>query len=300
MKVLTIKKPYPDLMNVKKTIIINNFKTDYRGELYIYASSKVFKQSKENNELIKSLSNISLNQGYIFCKCNLVDCIYITEEFISKIKKNNLNEYICGNYESSKYAWILDDITKIKPIKTKGQTNIWNHYNEKEIMNLMESINYGWLDKYAKIHVDDFESFSTDYILQSPKMVKTNKIGVCWDQVELERNYFKSSIFDIKTYFIVHYDNNNCPTHTFLTYKKNNKYYWFEHSWEKFKGIHEYNSLKNLLIDVKNKFIKYELNNIYTNNNLVLYEYKKPKYNISVQKFFKHCESSKKILLDLL
>lgn len=158
-------------------------------------------------------------------------------------------------------------------------------------MELMDTIDYGWVDKNGHCHYDFDQSFGINYSLQAPKEVKTNKIGVCWDQVELERYYFQN--WFIKTYFIVHYVDNKCPTHTFLTYEKNNKYYWFEHSWERFKGIHEYTTQKELLIDVKKKFIKYELNNQYNKNNLVIYEYSKPKYHISVLEFYKHCEQGK-------
>ena len=82
------------------------------------------------------------------------------------------------------------------------------------------------------------------------------------------------------------------PTHTFLTYEKNNEYYWFKHSWERFRGIREYNSLKDLLKDIKDKFIKYELCDNYVLENLMLYEYKKPKYHISTQEFYVHCNNS--------
>lgn len=167
------------------------------------------------------------------------------------------------------------------------------NYNEFEIMNLMNNIEYGWLDKDNNIHniVDD--TFSSNYRLQCPKEVMKSKFGVCWDQVELERYYFEKNDFNIKTYFLVHYDNDNCPTHTFLTYEKNSKYYWFEHAWEMFRGIHEYNSLKDLLLDIRDKFIKYELNNKYIEENLVLHEYKKPKYHLSVQEFYNHCDYGK-------
>ena len=178
--------------------------------------------------------------------------------------------------------------------------NIWNYYNELDIMDLMSNIEYGWLDKDDVKHSFIDESFSDDYILQSPREVIKNKIGVCWDQVELERYFFRGNDWNIKTYFIVHYDGNKCPTHTFLTYEKNDKYYWFEHSWERFRGIHEYNTEKGLLLDIKDKFIRYELNNMYQNENLVLYEYKKPKYHISVQKFYNHCEKGKNIDFNFL
>ena len=164
----------------------------------------------------------------------------------------------------------------------------------------MEEIKYGWLDKYNKKHTIVDETFSNDYMLQSPSEIISNKVGVCWDQVELERNYFKGNDWDIKTYFIVHYDGDRCPTHTFLTYKKNNKYYWFDHSWERFKGIYEYNNEKDLLLEVRDKFINYELNNQYENENLVLHEYKKPKYHISVQEFYTHCDSGEYIDFSLL
>ncbi len=168
--------------------------------------------------------------------------------------------------------------------------------NEWEIMDLMNNIEYGWLDKDYNKHYHIDGSFSDNYILQSFKEIITNKVGVCWDQVELERYYFQG--WSIKTYFIVHYDDNKCPTHTFLTYTKNGKYYWFEHSWERFRGIHEYDLERDLLLDIKDKFIKYELNKQYNRENLILYEYEKPKSHISVREFYNHCEKGRRIDLD--
>jgi len=171
---------------------------------------------------------------------------------------------------------------------------------EKNIMNLMNDIVYGWVDKNGLSHLNDFETFSSDYRLQSPEELIKSKIGVCWDQVELERYYFEKENINVKTYFLVHYDGGKCPTHTFLVFRKNDKYYWFEHSWDKFKGIHEYSTLKELLSDVRNKFIKYELNNNYVDEYLVLHEYEKPSYSISVQDFFTHCDNGKYIEIDTI
>ena len=171
------------------------------------------------------------------------------------------------------------------------------------IMNLMDSIEYGFKDKNGENIINTNpqkwdDEFSKFYYLQTPEELLESKCGVCWDQVELERYYFKGNDWNIKTYFIVHYDNDKCPTHTFLTFEKGNKYYWFEHSWEKFRGIHEYATLKDLLLDVRNKFIKYELNDVCEKNNLCIYNYKKPKYHINVLEFFKHCESGINISLE--
>ena len=293
MKVLSLTEPCATLIKEKRKLIeTRSWKTDYRGELYIHASiTKIPKDWKEDKEFMALVNDVPLNFGNIICKCNLVDCVYMTKEYVEDIKKNNHQEYICGKYEEGRYAWILSDIIPLEmPIKAKGQLNIWNYYNELEIMNLMKNIEYGWIDKNNNKHNFVDETYSNNYILQSPNAVIKNKIGVCWDQVELERYYFKGNDWNIKTYFLVYYDGDKCPTHTFLTFEKNNKYYWFEHSWERFRGIHEYESLKKMLLDIRNKFIKHELNNDYVSKNLVLHEYKKPKYHISVQEFYNHCD----------
>lgn len=177
-------------------------------------------------------------------------------------------------------------------------------YNELEIMELMRNIEYGWVDKNKKRHNVVDNEYSDSYRLQSPDEVIKNKVGVCWDQTELERYYFEKSDLEIKTYFLVHYDNNKCPTHTFLVFKKatqsSNQYCWFEHAWEKFRGIHDYDSLKALLRDVKDKFIKYELNNHYDETAIRLYVYQKPKFHISTQSFYSHCELGERINVEEL
>lgn len=132
MKVLTIKEPFATLIKKKiKYIETRSWKTNYRGELYIQASiSKINNEVKKRKELLSLFSEDELNYGHIICKCNLVDCIYMTEDFIEKEKKNNHNNFISGRYEVGRYAWVLDDIKEIKPIKVKGQLGIWT-FNEK-------------------------------------------------------------------------------------------------------------------------------------------------------------------------
>ena len=130
MKVLTIKEPFATLIkNEVKKIETRSWKTKYRGELYIQASiAKIDKKVYERKELVKLFENLEMGNGYILCKCNLVDCIEMTEEFIKNMKDNNYQEYICGQYEVGRYAWVLDDIQVLdKPIKVKGQLGIWNY-----------------------------------------------------------------------------------------------------------------------------------------------------------------------------
>lgn len=47
------------------------------------------------------------------------------------MKKNNYQEYICGQYEEGRYAWILENIQVLdNPIKVKGHLSIWNYEEE--------------------------------------------------------------------------------------------------------------------------------------------------------------------------
>lgn len=69
-----------------------------------------------------------MNYSKIVCKCELVDCIYMTEEYIEKIKKEEPQQYICGEYSVGRYAWILKNIEPIEYDKlVSGKLGIWNY-----------------------------------------------------------------------------------------------------------------------------------------------------------------------------
>jgi len=132
MKVLTIKEPFATLISkgIKK-IETRSWKTKYRGKLYIHAGlSKDYRKIDEINKIIKDLN---FNYGKIICEVELVDCIYMTEEFIEKLKKNNKIEYLVGHYEVGRYAWILDNVKLLdKKIDAKGKLSIWNYTIDKK------------------------------------------------------------------------------------------------------------------------------------------------------------------------
>lgn len=130
MKVLSLREPWATLiMENKKLIETRSWKTNYRGELYIHASStRIPKGWKDNKGLMSLVDFNNLNFGNIICKCKLVDCIYMTREYVEDVKKNNPQEYICGEYNEGRYAWILEDIEALDtPIKVKGHLGIWNY-----------------------------------------------------------------------------------------------------------------------------------------------------------------------------
>ena len=128
MKVLSLTEPYATIIKEgKKKIETRSWKTNYRGKLYIHASStKIPKEYRENKDLMNLVDINNLNYGYIVCSCELIDCVEMTEEFIEKVKQNK-EEYISGIYDIGRYAWILKNIQILdKPIKAKGHLGIWN------------------------------------------------------------------------------------------------------------------------------------------------------------------------------
>ena len=128
MKVLSLTEPYATLIkNGKKKVETRSWKTSYRGELYIHASStKISRETKQNAELMNLVKDNSMNYGNIICKCNLVDCIKMTKEYVEDMRKNHYQEYICGEYSEGRYAWILENIEILdKPISAKGHLSIW-------------------------------------------------------------------------------------------------------------------------------------------------------------------------------
>ena len=128
MKVLTIREPFATLIKDKVKIYeTRSWKTNYRGEIYIHAAKARSKASNANiaSTYLKSREN----PEHIICKCLLKDCIYMTEEFIQKIKTET-NESDYGLYEVGRYAWKLELIEVLEePISAKGKLGIWNYEN---------------------------------------------------------------------------------------------------------------------------------------------------------------------------
>jgi len=169
----------------------------------------------------------------------------------------------------------------------------------EKITKLMEKIEYGVPgpnnENLLKIYDED-KVFDKMYYLQTPEELLKSKIGVCWDQVELERKYFEEINIKTESYWICTYDKDNFPSHTFLTYKKDGKYYWFENSWGEYKGAHEYISLNELLKDIKEKFIKSHKTNKLAET--LIYKYKKPEYHITCSEFYQYIETQEKIKIN--
>lgn len=88
---------------------------------------------------------------------------------------------------------------------------------------------------------DDFVKY---YILLSPNEFEKYRGGVCWDYVAYEAMYFRAKYPNIKfeTYYQIIDNRNDNPTHTFLIFEFNKKWYWFESSWKPNCGVYGFDN----------------------------------------------------------
>lgn len=166
----------------------------------------------------------------------------------------------------------------------------------EELLEFMNSINYGYLGKDNKIYYDD-SNFFENYKLETTEDILTNLVGNCWDQVEFERDWFLNNNYEIKTIFemVVLDYNNDYPTHSFLVYKDNNKWCWFEHADSNNKGIHKFNTLEELLNYQYHKYVEFlQEYNIKEEeiNKIIITEFTSPNEHITASEYLENAINS--------
>ena len=196
----------------------------------------------------------------------------------------SLENYLNKKPESSENIKPLDQL--FEKLKTP-----------EELLEYMDkNIEYGYVSResnktYSNSDADFDSHFDKEYFLQTPEQLLSSKHGVCWDQVELERSWFSKNEYESKVYFLMFAKEelNNLPTHTFLVYKNDDKFYWFENSFGNQKGIHEYRDLDTLIEDVKRKQFDYAKNDHGATDDdfkdIKICEYETPKFGCNPDEF---------------
>lgn len=124
MKALTLWQPYAQaiVLGLKK-YETRSWATKHRGLIAIHCSVKPL--SKEYKELASKYEiSDKLQYGKIVVICDLLDCIFMTDEFI---KQQNQTEKDFGDWRIGRYAWKLKIVKVFKePVIAKGYQGIWN------------------------------------------------------------------------------------------------------------------------------------------------------------------------------
>ncbi len=179
----------------------------------------------------------------------------------------------------------------------KNINEIFNKINSPhELLEFMsKNINYGYLGKSGRVyHFDDSdfnEKWFNEYILESKENILKTLYGNCWDQVELERYWFKKHGYEIKTIYEMvklNYDN-NYPSHSFLIFKDKDGFWnWFENSDYENRGIHKFDSINKLLEYQYSKYLDFlKTFNIKEDEikEIIFAEFEEPQKNISASEY---------------
>lgn len=176
----------------------------------------------------------------------------------------------------------------------------------EELLKFMsERIEYGYLGKNGRIYHYDDSDFNSDwfkqYLLENKNDILKNLCGNCWDQVEFERDWFLEHGYEIKTiYEMVKLDyDNEYPTHSFLVYKDNDYWCWFENADFNNRGIHKFNSFDELLNYQYRLYVKFLKTFNISNEeiqNIIVTDFDKPKDHASAEEYLDHVIDSKLIM----
>jgi len=168
---------------------------------------------------------------------------------------------------------------------------------------LDEYIIYGIIDnngnKYYDSNSTDFQNVCNEqWKLRSTKEILQDGVGHCYDQVEIEREWFAKNGFEVKTFWISAYQEeieNSGFSHTYLLYRDGSTWKLFEHSDFSNKGIYEFKDIKTAVkwqsehqIKIAESCVKPLIQ--YTT---CIKEYTKPPINVNMQEYLQFIDNSK-------
>ena len=191
--------------------------------------------------------------------------------------------------------------------------NSVNFYYEHQILQpnellawISQNIIFGWRDRVGFTHPN--VNSPKDYALQEPTELLASRIGICWDVVELMRDWFtKMTNFPIQTYYIFYDDGAGCPSHTVLTFEYNGRFCWIEPPYFGtallFDGIHTYENETDFARAFQEYIFKCfqefrSLPDDYSMDNFRLYAYVKPPFHINGFEMRDHIENGRRVPLN--
>lgn len=250
-------------MNVAKgdTIIFNYMKKRFKNlDIDIFAND-VNKYKDEMRLFVEYLRNYMRENKYykfiiegiqIYCDdaFNFIDNTYpviVIRTSMVKSMQKVMNREHCTI--RNRLHTFIDYQKKLKEFVKRLEVDTTSITNESMISNKLRFETpqdlYLWMKNNFK--------YKNHTKLQSISQMLILPRGSCHDQVYFEMFYIQQMQLQYGAFFIIESNlkEQGGMTHSFLWYKKDNKYYWFENAWEDYSGIHEFNSLKDIIREIK-------------------------------------------------
>ena len=172
---------------------------------------------------------------------------------------------------------------------------------------LDQNFEYGVIDnsgnKCSDSNSNEFQLIcDTQWKLRSVEEMLKDGVGHCYDQVEIERDWFTKKGFEVKTFWISAYQEeieNSGFSHAYLIYQDNGMWKLFEHSDFFNRGIYTFKTIKDAVKWQSEHQIKFAENCVkplkqYTT---CIKEYNKPPANVNMQEYLQFIDNSKDYVL---
>lgn len=135
-----------------------------------------------------------------------------------------------------------------------------NLKDENELMDFMnKNITYGWSDCSSKQHFNNLTNFRKNYVISSIEKAFETGLGTCIEQASIIKKFFDRIGFENKLYCHRSYEDelntdNDVRMHCFVLFKKDGKWYHFEHSNRPKRGIHRYDTEEQAINEITKGF----------------------------------------------
>ena len=223
--------------------------------------SRIDESKMYDNDFVliqKKLENIFGNDfTYSVWNKNGRNDVYVRnygKDFIFKFYIKNSKAYL-------KQVIVEEDLNKVieEYNKVKSPEELLTFMN-RHLRYGFVGCNSGYVYGFDDEDFGDVQYKENDWHLSSCSELLRECFGHCWNQTELERDWFDSHGYKTHTLFVWFYNEDETksyPCHTYLVYEDNNKFYFFEHSDGANKGIYEFDSLDDAINYQRELHIKY-------------------------------------------
>lgn len=153
-------------------------------------------------------------------------------------------------------------------------------FNYSQFAQFVNQIKYGYIDRNGNKHLDAFSNPNEDYQLQTPDQLIKSNTGLCFDIVELYREYLTKRDYVCESYYLEYNDGKILETHSFIIHKRKNNL-WYEcidNSWENAITPRGYYDKEGLIKSIYEWFQEY-VSSFYNNidkTNFFMTKYDKP------------------------
>lgn len=178
---------------------------------------------------------------------------------------------------------------------------------EQLMLFLDQNIEYGVIDKEGKRYCDsnscEFQNVcNQEWQLRSVDKILEDGVGHCYDQVEIEREWFEQRGIEVKTFWISAYQEeieNSGFSHTYLLYKEGRVWKLFEHSDFFNRGIYAFDSIRKAVKWQATNQIRFAESCIQPLNKYVtcIKEFKKPPIGVNMEEYLQFIDKSRDYVL---